>query len=63
MAKIMKKIIQIAIDQRDSLYCLTEDGRVYFRKTQNVVQQPSHPLKVSCQYRTFWEEIPKEKIY
>lgn len=64
----MKKIIQIAVSNEDTL-CLTEDGKVYERRLkdrQEIKEEPStaHPHgRVYIKGTYYWKEMPEEEIF
>lgn len=61
----MKKIIQIAVCNEDTL-CLTEDGKVYARRVKDrksIKEEPStaHPHgRVFSKGTYYWQEVPEE---
>lgn len=64
----MKKIIQIAVSNEDTM-CLTEDGKVYQRRLKNreeIVEKSSdkHPMgRVYIKGTYYWEEVPEEENF
>lgn len=64
----MKKIIQIAVSNEDTL-CLTEDGKVYERRrkdSEEVKEGPSEKYphgRVYIKGTFYWKEIPEEERF
>lgn len=64
----MKKIIQIAVSNEDTL-CLTEDGKVYERRLKNreeIKENPTnaHPLgRVYIKGTYYWKEVLEEENF
>lgn len=64
----MKKIIQIAVSDEDTM-CLTEDGKVYQRRLKNnieVKEEPStaHPNgRVYVKGTYYWQEVLEEENF
>jgi alpha-tubulin suppressor-like RCC1 family protein len=64
----MKKIIQIAISNDDTL-CLTEDGKVYQRSVKDRQEFKEEPSKeyphgrVYIKGTYYWQEMPEEESF
>ena len=64
----MKKIIQIAVSNDDTM-CLTEDGKVYQRRIKDkieVKEEPSEKYRMGRTYikgTYYWQEVPEEEHF